>query len=61
MANMKEFNRELELVKKGAEVLKNSMDMSARHGIEIIELQKRIDELEKRFASHINNEYAHEI
>ncbi len=44
MINKKEL--EIELAKKGAQVLKNSMDVSAKHGIEIIELQKRIIELE---------------
>ncbi len=48
----KQFDKELDLSKISAEVLKGRID-------KIEELEKRITELEERFRRHVNNLDAH--
>lgn len=52
---------ELELIQKGADSLKASIDYSGRLELRICELESKVRELEERFKRHINTESAHEI
>lgn len=55
----KEFENELELVQKGADALKASINYTERLEVRVCELETKIHELERRFNKHVNNLDAH--
>ncbi len=57
----KEFEKELVLSEKGAEVLNERISLVQKNEKKIEVLEKRISELEERFRKYINENYAHEI